>query len=590
MKRAQCAAILMVVIAGSANAVADQVAFESPLHNPQAAEGGWLTLEWNQEAYEALRSSDRFSMQQFPLADGLRVDLELQRFDVLAADARIVVVDENGERDLPRPDVLLFRGRIVGEPDSKVFLSFSPHGSNGHIHLPEQTYIIATPPPHQALPTVVYETSSLPDGAINLFPARCGNDELPMGGAVSGFKPLAASPAGAGYNVGDSETCRVVTVAVDTDFQYTDQVFGGNTAASAAYIPTLIGAVSELFRTGINVGIELTYVRVWSTTAEPYAGATVSDRLWELRTHWQNEMGEVQRNIAHILTGLRVGPGGQAFLGVICDPPWAYGASGYIIGSFPYPLTNNNWQNWDPSVVAHEIGHNFNGPHTHEIQPRIDGCGIGICTGANQGTIMSYCHQCPGGISNIRLEFHQRIINEYLLPYVNNAPCSILRTPISITGHPATQSVIAGTGVQLSVQVSGSGPITYRWRRNGVIVTNGGAVSGATTNTLTISNVQAHHAGAYTVEVVNACSAEFSNIANINVVQPCYANCDGSANPPILNILDFICFINHFSYASTLSPSQQIGNYANCDRSTTEPVLTVNDFICFLDKFTLGCD
>jgi hypothetical protein len=60
----------------------------------------------------------------------------------------------------------------------------------------------------------------------------------------------------------------------------------------------------------------------------------------------------------------------------------------------------------------------------------------------------------------------------------------------------------------------------------------------------------------------------------------CYANCDGSTSAPVLNVLDFNCFINRFSAGET---------YANCDGSTSDPVLNVLDFNCFLNSFSAGC-
>jgi hypothetical protein len=61
---------------------------------------------------------------------------------------------------------------------------------------------------------------------------------------------------------------------------------------------------------------------------------------------------------------------------------------------------------------------------------------------------------------------------------------------------------------------------------------------------------------------------------------PCYANCDGSTTAPILNVLDFGCFLNRFAAGDT---------WANCDGSTTAPVLNVLDFACFLNAFAAGC-
>jgi hypothetical protein len=60
----------------------------------------------------------------------------------------------------------------------------------------------------------------------------------------------------------------------------------------------------------------------------------------------------------------------------------------------------------------------------------------------------------------------------------------------------------------------------------------------------------------------------------------CYANCDGSTNPPILNVADFGCFLTKFAAGDL---------YANCDNSTTPPVLNVADFGCFLTSFAAGC-
>jgi len=60
----------------------------------------------------------------------------------------------------------------------------------------------------------------------------------------------------------------------------------------------------------------------------------------------------------------------------------------------------------------------------------------------------------------------------------------------------------------------------------------------------------------------------------------CYANCDGSTIPPILNVNDFICFQTKFAAGDP---------YANCDGSTVPPVLNVSDFTCFLNLFAAGC-
>ncbi len=68
--------------------------------------------------------------------------------------------------------------------------------------------------------------------------------------------------------------------------------------------------------------------------------------------------------------------------------------------------------------------------------------------------------------------------------------------------------------------------------------------------------------------------------ANFTIGNPCYPNCDNSTTSPVLNILDFSCFLNRFAANDP---------YANCDGSTTPPVLNVLDFACFLNSFATGC-
>ncbi len=61
---------------------------------------------------------------------------------------------------------------------------------------------------------------------------------------------------------------------------------------------------------------------------------------------------------------------------------------------------------------------------------------------------------------------------------------------------------------------------------------------------------------------------ELAILASPAPVQGCYANCDGSTAEPILNVNDFVCFLDRFGAGDS---------YANCDGSTVPPVLNVND-------------
>ena len=73
----------------------------------------------------------------------------------------------------------------------------------------------------------------------------------------------------------------------------------------------------------------------------------------------------------------------------------------------------------------------------------------------------------------------------------------------------------AGRTAQLAIGVTGSSPY-YQWQSNGVSLANGGRISGANSNILTISNVQVGDANIYQVFTSNTVSAPLtSSVANV---------------------------------------------------------------------------
>ncbi len=74
--------------------------------------------------------------------------------------------------------------------------------------------------------------------------------------------------------------------------------------------------------------------------------------------------------------------------------------------------------------------------------------------------------------------------------------------------------------VTFSVTASGSGTLTYQWRRGGVNIVNGGGYSGATTRTLTITDVSANHEGSYRCVVTGECGSVTSAAATLTVDVP----------------------------------------------------------------------
>ena len=81
----------------------------------------------------------------------------------------------------------------------------------------------------------------------------------------------------------------------------------------------------------------------------------------------------------------------------------------------------------------------------------------------------------------------------------------------TITAEPASTTAAGGATVDLSVQASGAGPLSYQWSRNGV------AISGATGATLVLTKVQPADAGLYRVAVSNAGGTTTSALAIVGL-------------------------------------------------------------------------
>lgn len=98
-----------------------------------------------------------------------------------------------------------------------------------------------------------------------------------------------------------------------------------------------------------------------------------------------------------------------------------------------------------------------------------------------------------------------------------DAVLQVVFSPPSITTQPASQTCVAGMTVTLAVTVSADQPLTYQWRQNGTNLTDGGAITGSATNSLTISNVTLENSGSYSVMVSNSIGVVVSETAVLTV-------------------------------------------------------------------------
>lgn len=412
-----------------------------------------VQLALNQAGLQAMLNKRSVVLTDFvlaPLATGgppVVVTVDLEPIDVYGPETRFIVAEVMGPDEpltLPLPDVQMFGGVVRGIPDSNVFLSFSSGAINGFVRVNQRTQVISSGPWGEGESAVIFDPDLLPQGVIRWRDFVC--ESVSPGGEA----PVMAAMGGG------SQVCVEILMAIETDYEFSANLFGGNLTNSSAYVTTLLGAVSQIYTNAVNAHFKLGQVRVWSSNTDPWNAVSTGSQLTQFRNYYNANMSAVPRQLAHFLSGRGLG-GGVAYLSVVCNSSYGYGVSANLSGHFPNPIVNNNSQNWDLNVTAHEIGHNCGAIHTHDYCPPVDQCASpsywGQCQTAtvcsNAGTLMSYCHTCAGGLSNILMQFHPASINS-IGTHLGSLTCNVSCTsaPVVTILSPSNGATAAfGTSV-----------------------------------------------------------------------------------------------------------------------------------------------
>ena len=395
-------------------------------------------LALDPSAWTALAAEPHVLVEQVPLGPNHSASLVLHRVDPFALSPTMVSAtrDENGriiETALAPPALDCYIGSVINDPDSRALLSRGEGFVSGYVIANGRTWIISSGPAAAGGPIVSYAMDEVPPGTFPAVPFTC----------ESILAPDAVQPSDGG--IAFVEPCRQGRVAVETDSEFLS-LFGGNQATAMGYVGTLFAALADIYSRDVNYRPGLAYLRLWATPDDPWFSTSTSAMLYEFRDYWYFGMSMIERDGAHFLSGRGLG-GGVAWLNAGCGE-YAYAVSANLGGSFPYPLVDNSGSNWDIMVVAHELGHNYGAPHTHNYSPPADGCGSSPqdCSAADAdiGTIMSYCHTCSGGMTNIQLRFHTQSITS-IGAYLHTGVCPFSSLVAGPLAFPDRASAIPGT-------------------------------------------------------------------------------------------------------------------------------------------------
>ncbi len=386
----------------------------------------------------ALPLAGTLRLEGFQLeAEGPPAALELERFQVFAPDARVVLHGAERDTYLPAPKNAYFHGRIDGVPESRAVISvLEAGGVRGLIIRDNRIWILGNAKGAKG-PADTLTVREIDDTELIGKPFLCAAESLP-----EPPPQRATAPTPGPKEMRASYTARI---AFETDDEYL-ALFGGNTTSATDYIGDLVAFSSTVYDDEADFNWVIPSVSLWPA-GDPWTQtvAGTACMLFEFGRFWNlgNPMpGDPVRSNAHFLSGYSSG-GGIAWRPSMCRPGFmynhggacpglmpnndlyggSYGYSGAITGGFDI---NNPQSVWDIIVVMHENGHNMGSRHTHCYANIPDsghpdpidrcygsegGCYSGStslpagCPGPGSycGTIMSYCHLRGGGYQNIAL-------------------------------------------------------------------------------------------------------------------------------------------------------------------------------------------
>jgi hypothetical protein len=453
--------------------------------------------------------------------------LELERFDIFAANAEILVHEDSKIRRRPPRKGAYYHGRVSGHQDSLAVLSVDDNGrTQGIVQLGDRVWLLNDDRPDRRQ-RLNLRSRSMPEQALPGQPSepmRCGLDTLKqtesgqqssLVSQAMALEPLIAPlPAGQLFQA---------TIAIETDGEF--YALFGNAESATAYIANLFAYASTLYERETQTRLNLGQINLWPNAAtDPWSFTSTSAGLTAFKGYWSNNKEAVPRTTAHFLSGKNLG-GGIAYLNALCSNDYGYGLSASLRGDFaisnPQPL-------WDIFVVTHEMGHNFNSQHTHDYQNiggdvnPIDSCPSGFlpglsslsggASGAGNGTIMSYCHQLTGGYRNISLTFGQSPFAYGIKPYrVSDVMTNYVAQ--QAVNHPGCLPILANN-YDLSATKTGSGTGTLTSSPAGL---NCGSTCSASFSADTSVTLTATPDNGSTFNSWSGCDATSGTVCNVSM-------------------------------------------------------------------------
>ena len=388
---------------------------------------------------------------QVPAPDGQHF-FHLLLYKQTISPGGLTILTGSGQVPENIPVMVNYRGRMEGNPESIAAFSFSQNEMMGLFSDKDGNYVLGKMENNPAGTHIVYNDKDLVP-ASNLSCAT--NTTIPV-------MPVNLQKGGV-----QAMSVNCVNWYWETDYDIF--VGKGSVANVTTYVNGIFNQVSALYANdGMNIGLQTLFI--WDVT-DPYTGPSTSNYLTQFGNYRTSFAGDLANLLGYN------GGGGVAWLNGFCAPnQFRMGYCG-INSSYSSVPTYS----WTVEVVAHEEGHLFGSPHTHDCawngnNTKIDACGdvagytVSGCPQTSPalppagGTIMSYCHLTGAGI-NFSNGFGPQPA-ALMLNEENTSPClgSCIFCPV-----PPQPGVISGNtgpcqGTSQTYSISSvAGATSYTW-------------------------------------------------------------------------------------------------------------------------------
>ncbi|MBK9383788.1 MAG: hypothetical protein IPN34_03030 [Planctomycetes bacterium] len=472
---------------------------QTKLPHPSLAAHCFVPSTADRARVQALESYRCVRLQGLELPGAGAVDLELTRIDDVAPKFVSWNGAAPGAPGAPLPTAMsLWSGRVPALAGSEAYLAFSAVGAWGFLRTQTRLFHLVSFP--SAGSWANHRLVLVEDAHKNQLGAwPCGDPiaEPPTLPPVFGACFAGLPPSQWSYQCPDPglTQLRLCRAAVETDYQFYQRF--GDLRAAEVYARFVLGSVAQALRLDVRVIVELEYLGLWSSSADPWiepdlavgqtAGACCVEVFYEFQHRWGTEdllrigprfdrgpglgLAPVAADLFHLLSGVQMGCAvGSRGVGT------SHGGFSISTGMGAISFGNPNELRASPFFqlygAGHEIGHSFGVGHSHDFKVDvrgtpgntaddvpIDDCavdpsaGAASCAGMGFGrsTLMSYCLHCaPAGLGNIRMRYHPEMAR-CMRAYTSALPAYAGVTFVTDLGNaaapaPASPPVLRYTG------------------------------------------------------------------------------------------------------------------------------------------------